>query len=155
MFLHKIILNVQISIPTFVEAQICTLSSVQTVAALCRHRAVSLYCNSEFLRLFACKKLSYLPRTPDSQSINALGNISDCCRHSIMGLSPRHGSHAAAPITCSCGWTEVSLSPCAGHRAPTATSVLRACPYRSVIYIILRNLSSHYSLGKVPCLSVL
>jgi len=54
-----------------------------------------------------------------------------------MGLSPQHGSHEAAPIASDCGWTEVSLSPCAGHRAPIATSVLGAARYRSVCNLAL------------------
>jgi len=51
-----------------------------------------------------------------------------------MGLSPQHGSHEAAPIASGCGWTEVSLSPRAGHRALAATQVSGAALYRSVLY---------------------
>ena len=50
-----------------------------------------------------------------------------------MGLLPQHGSHEAALTTLGYDRTEVSLSPRAGHRAPTATSVSGAARYRSVI----------------------
>jgi len=111
-----------------------------------------------------------LPRIPD------IGNISDCCWRSIIGLSPRRGSHAAAPIASNCGWTEVSLSPRAGHRALAATQVSGAALYRSVMTgfallaqtsclrlwakpfnIVLKSsygiILSQSSFGKVPCLS--
>ena len=52
----------------------------------------------------------------------------------VMGLSPQHGSHEAAPIALDCGWTEVSLSPCTGHRAPAATQVSGAAVSRSVCH---------------------
>ena len=51
----------------------------------------------------------------------------------IIGLSPQHGSHEAALTTMSYDRTEVSLSPCAGHRAPAATQVSGAALYRSVM----------------------
>ena len=60
------------------------------------------------------------------------------CRD-VMGLSPRHGSHVAALIAYKtktrlcCDWTEVSLYPCAGHRALAATRVSGTALYRSVM----------------------
>ena len=50
-----------------------------------------------------------------------------------MGISPRCGSRKAAPIALDCGWTEVSLSPGAGHRGSAATPIFAACTYRSVL----------------------
>ena len=93
----------QFSISSVNSTEICTLFSVQTVAALRNYRAVSMYLNSGYHS--ACLPvniLSYLPRTPD------IGNISDCYWHSIMGLSPQHGSHAAV-LTASNSWPDGSI----------------------------------------------
>ena len=64
------------------------------------------------------------------------GNISGCRWLGIMGLSPPHGSHAAALIACGCDWTEVSLYPPAFHRIQQLPTVIRnismlrsACPW--------------------------
>jgi len=69
-----------------------------------------------------------------------------------MGLSPQHGSHEAALTTMSYDRTEVSLSPCAGHRALAATQVSGAAVFRSVM-CHLTEFIELYSFGKVPCLS--
>ena len=50
-----------------------------------------------------------------------------------MGISPRCGSRKAAPNALDYGWTEVSLSPGAGHRGSAATPIFAACTYRSVL----------------------
>ena len=128
------------------KTQICTLFSMQTITALRVITEPSSCIIKRISSSFACKNLSYLPRVPD------IGNISDHRWHSVIGLSPRHGSHAAAPIASFCGWTEVSLSPRAGHRAPTAASVLVTPICRSVIRHFT-ELSELNSFGKVPCLS--
>ena len=41
------------------------------------------------------------------------------------------------PSLLTYGWTEVSLSPCADHRAPIAASVSGAALYRSVYIWLL------------------
>ena len=56
----------QFSILFVNSTEICTLFSVQTVAVLCDYRAVTLYFNSEFLRLFACKNCRICPAPPTS-----------------------------------------------------------------------------------------
>ena len=137
----------QISIPIFIEIQICTLCSVQTVAAQCYHRAVTLYFNSEFLRLFACKKCRICPASP------TIGNISDRNRHYVIGLSPRHGSHAAAP-TASNLWPDGSIIIPLCRLSRTDCHIGFGSCYLSLGFgssfgIMLSRGSS----GKVPCLS--
>ncbi len=137
----------QFSILFVNSTEICTLFSVQTVTAPHDYRAVSLYCNSEFLRLFACKNCRICPAPP------TIGNISDCCWHNIMGLSPRHGSHPAAP-TASNLWPDGSIiiPLCRSSRTDCHIgfgSCYLSLGYGSSYGIIL----SRSSFGNVPCLS--
>ena len=113
LLLHSLILNVQISIPILVKTQICTLFSVQTVTALPFSKAETLYFNSEFLRLIACKNLSNLPRTPTSGIFQTAAGTTSWDSQPGMVLMP-------PPIASNCGWTEVSLSPTQviAHRLP-------------------------------------
>ncbi len=147
LFLHTLILNVQFSILFVNSTEICTLFSVQTVAALRDYRAVTLYFNSEFLRLFACKKCRICPASP------TIGNISDRNRHYVIGLSPRHGSHAAAP-TASNLWPDGSIIIPLCRLSRTDCHIGFGSCYLSLGFgssfgIMLSRGSS----GKVPCLS--
>ncbi len=91
---------------------------------------ISPYILKRISPLFACKTCRICPAPPTKK-----GSISD-----RRLASQRHGSftptcsHEAASIALDCGWTEVSLSPCTGHRAPAATQVSGADVSRSVCH---------------------
>ena len=142
-----LILNVQFSILFVNSTEICTLFSVQTVAALFHHRAVTLYFNSEFLRLFACKNCRICPAPP------TIGNISDRNWHYVIGLSPRHGSHAAAP-TASNLWPDGSIIIPLCRSSRTDCHIGFGSCYLSLGYgSSFGMMLSRGSSGKVPCLS--
>ncbi len=88
LFLHTLILNVQFSILFVNSTEICTLFSVQTVAALCHHRAVTLYFNSGSLRLFACKNCRICPAPPTSGIFQTAAGTASWDSHPGMVLMP-------------------------------------------------------------------
>lgn len=78
----------QFSILFVNSTEICTLFSVQTVAALCDYRAVTLYLNSEFLRLFACKNCRICPAPPTSGIFQTAVGATSWDSHPGMVLMP-------------------------------------------------------------------
>ena len=87
-FLYNFILNVQFSILFVNSTEICTLFSVQKVAAPRDYRAVSLYFNSEFLRLFACKNCRICPAPPTSGICQTVVGTTSWDSHPGMVLMP-------------------------------------------------------------------
>ena len=78
----------QFSILFVNSTEICTLFSVQTVAALCHHRAVTLYFNSGSLRLFACKNCRICPAPPTSGIFQTAVGTASWDSHPGMVLMP-------------------------------------------------------------------
>ena len=71
----------QFSISFINSTEICTLFSVQTVTALRDYRAVPMYFNSEFLRLFACKYCRICPAPPTSGIFQTVTGITSWDSH--------------------------------------------------------------------------
>ena len=84
----KYYINVQFSISFGNSTEICTLFSVQTIAAPSDYRAVSLYFNSEFLRLFACKYCRICPASPTSGIFQTAVGTTSWDSHPGMVLMP-------------------------------------------------------------------
>ena len=78
----------QFSILFVNSTEICTLFSVQTVAALCDYRAVTLYFNSGLLRLFACKNCRICPAPPTSGIFQTAAGTASWDSHPSMVLMP-------------------------------------------------------------------
>ncbi len=78
----------QFSISFVNSTEICTLFSVQTIAAPSDYRAVSLYFNSEFLRLFACKHCRICPAPPTSGIFQTAVGTTSWDSHPGMVLMP-------------------------------------------------------------------
>ena len=113
------------------------------------YRAVILYCKANFFACLPVKTCRICPAPPTWEYIRppvALRNTklrSDNLKRSTDAahtkLSRCHRTLTSAWFSCRrphwviCGWTEVLLSPRAGHRAPNAASVLVTPICRSVI----------------------
>ena len=138
----------QFSISFVNSTEICTLFSVQTVAALCDYRAVPMYLNSGCHSACLPVILSYLPRTPD------IGNISDC-----RLASRHHRTLTSAWFSCRRPhyvqlWLDGSIiiPLCRSSRTDCRIgfgSCSLSLGYKSTYGIIL----SQSSFGEVPCLS--